>query len=173
MDDIVENVVETSDISDILLEEIANLKIKIRESRLRNNNLQRNLNENNISETELAQTETQTSMDKIRLNTVETELKEKKTQLESLNQQILIKESNDIRVKKLLHKLDKLETNYLEIRYNKNYDRSYSQRITSKLTILYILFNRNKGLKNALRNIKGYYSIKKNNLFDVGYYLKK
>ena len=172
MDNIVENVIETSNISNLLEEEIVNLKIKIHESKIQNNELQRNLNENNRIGSESAQTETQMSMNKTRLNTVETELKDKKTQLESLNQKILIKESNDVQVKKLLNKLDKIETNYLEIRYDKNYDRSYSQRITSKFTILNILLNRNKGLKNALANIKGYYSIKKNNLFDVGYYLK-
>ena len=58
------------------------------------------------------------------------------------------------------------------MRYHKNYDRSFEKRLSSKFTILYLLIKGNDGVKNAITNIKGYQSIKKNNLFDIGYYLK-
>ena len=173
MDNIVENVIEISHISKMLEDEVVDLKIRTYESKLRNDKFQSTFNENNIIQSESeSQIETRINRNKKRLNTVEKELKEKKTRIESLNQEILNIESNNIQVKKLLQKLDIIEPNYLEMRYRKNYERSYSQRITSKLTIFYLLLNGKKGLKNSLVNIKGYYSIKKNNLFDIGYYLK-
>ena len=52
-------------------------------------------------------------------------------------------------------------------------NRSTVQKLKTKFPSLYILLKINKiGLKNTLLNIKGYKSIKKNNLFDFGYYLK-
>lgn len=58
------------------------------------------------------------------------------------------------------------------MRYLNNEGRSLIQRLISIFPYLYILFNRkNKGIKNILRNIKGYYAIKKYNLLDIGYYL--
>ena len=52
-------------------------------------------------------------------------------------------------------------------------EKNIIQRLIFKFYPLYILFNRNNyGIKNALINIKGYKSIKKNQLFDKSYYLK-
>ncbi len=46
--------------------------------------------------------------------------------------------------------------------------------VTSKFPALYIILNINEtGVKNALINIKGHKAIKKNNLFDIDFYLKK
>jgi glycosyltransferase involved in cell wall biosynthesis len=51
--------------------------------------------------------------------------------------------------------------------------RKFIQSLLYKFPSLLILFNRkNTSFKNALINLKGYKSIKKNNLFDMGYYLK-
>lgn len=48
-----------------------------------------------------------------------------------------------------------------------------SQKLKSYVPSLYILFNRkNNDIKNALINIKGYKTIKKNQLLDESYYLK-
>jgi hypothetical protein len=48
-----------------------------------------------------------------------------------------------------------------------------THRIVFKFPKLYILFNRNnKGLKDAILNIKGYQAIKENGLLDIEYYLK-
>ena len=46
------------------------------------------------------------------------------------------------------------------------------QRLISKFPNLYIFFKDKYSLKNALVNIKGYRAIKKNNLLDLGFYLK-
>lgn len=51
--------------------------------------------------------------------------------------------------------------------------RSIKQRLISKFPSLYILFNiKDTGVKNALVNIKGYKSVKSNNLLDIEFYLK-
>ena len=69
--------------------------------------------------------------------------------------------------------IEDLRSNLFEIQYHKNYNRPFIQRIISKFPRLFILFNRNNhGFKNALINMKGFNAIKKNNLFDTGYYLK-
>ncbi len=58
-----------------------------------------------------------------------------------------------------------------EIEFKSN-SSSMKHRIISKFPSIYILFNSNSnGIKNALTTIKGYNTIKKNNLFDYGYYL--
>ncbi len=47
-----------------------------------------------------------------------------------------------------------------------------TNRIISKVPHLFIIFNRkNQGIKNTLINLKGYRAIKRNQLFDTGYYL--
>ena len=80
----------------------------------------------------------------------------------SLNKEVngLIKENID------------LKSNLYGIHY-KNMDRTIIQSLFYKFPTLKILLNKNNtGFKNALINVKGYKAIKKNNLFDIGYYLK-
>ena len=84
----------------------------------------------------------------------------------------IIKEKNNS-YKNLSTEIEDLRSNLFEIQYHKNYNRPFIQRVISKFPRLFILFNRNNhGFKNALINIKGFNAIKKNNLFDTGYYLK-
>jgi len=183
IDKIVKNVIQSADMVDILEKERNTQTIANNESEVKNNELRRNLHESktmmnnleeefNQSQNKLNQTESKLEMTGTRLNIVETDLHEKENQLESLNQQIKIIESNEILIRRLRKKLDTVKTNYLEMRYHKNYDRSLTQRLSSKFTILYLLIKGNGGINNAIINIKGYRSIKKNNLFDIGYYLK-
>ena len=69
--------------------------------------------------------------------------------------------------------MENLKSNLFEIQYYKNYNRPIIQRIISKFPRLFIVFNRNNhGFKNALTNMKGFNAIKKDNLFDIGYYLR-
>jgi len=68
-------------------------------------------------------------------------------------------------------KIKILLNDFYEMAYQNNNHRSLTQRLISKFPSLYIIL-KNKGLINSLITIKGYNSIKKNNLFDVGYYLK-
>mgnify|MGYP001220161347 CR=1 FL=1 len=80
----------------------------------------------------------------------------------SLNKEVngLIKENID------------LKSNLYGIHY-KNMDRTIIQSLFYKFPTLKILLNKNNtGFKNALINVKGYKAIKKNNLFDIGYYLQ-
>ena len=72
---------------------------------------------------------------------------------------------------KLTSEIENLKSNLFQFQYKNNYNRSLGQRLSSKLPSLFILLKSN-GIKNALINIKGYRAIKKNNLFDLGYYLK-
>ena len=119
----------------------------------------------NNTETKLDQTNT-------RLDLAETELQETGNRLELLNRKLFRMESNDELVKELQDKVDYIETNIAEMNYRNNYGRSFKQRLTSKLAVIYILLKRENGFKNAIINLKGYRAIKKNHLFDVGYYLK-
>ena len=76
-------------------------------------------------------------------------------------------------VKELNSHISRHEADFLEIEYLKNSGRPIFQRLISKFPSLYILFNMNEtGIKNALVNINGYRTIKKNNLFNIGFYLK-
>ena len=167
IDKIVKNVIQSADMVHLLEKERNAQIITYNESKAKNNELKRNLNESKTTlkhledeldqtETKLNQTKTNLKITETRLNVVETDLHEEESQLESLNNQIKIIESNEILVRKLRKKLDSIETTYFEMRYHKNYDRSYVQRLSSKFTILYLLLKGNGGIKNAITNIKGY-----------------
>ena len=69
--------------------------------------------------------------------------------------------------------IDNLWDQFFEMEYFEGKNRSSFQRFVSRLPSLYILSKVNRtGLKNLLVNIRGYRAIKKNNLLDLGYYLK-
>lgn len=83
---------------------------------------------------------------------------------------LLIRNEN-INSKKYLQ-IEKLN-NLLEKQLQITYKKTLHQRLFSKFPRLNILFNRNNtGIKNVYMNIKGYNEIKKNDLFDIDYYLK-
>ena len=106
------------------------------------------------------------------LNDFSEELYQTNDNLELLNNHIKYLES-DYRDEKLYNKVDNIEINVFEMRYLNNYGRSLKQRLISKFPSLYILLKPDKiGIKNKLINIKGYRAIKKNHLFNIGYYLK-
>jgi glycosyltransferase involved in cell wall biosynthesis len=88
---------------------------------------------------------------------------------------ILIEKNNEIenQLGKLRAQFDTLSNNLLEMKYHNGENRPLSQKFISMIPSLYILSMMNKtGIKNSLVNIRGYYSIKKNKLFDIGFYLK-
>ena len=106
------------------------------------------------------------------LNDIKEELHQTKDRLKILNNQVKYLES-DYRDEKLYNKVDNMEINVFEMGYFDNYGRSLKQRLISKFPSLYILLKPDKiGIKNKLINIKGYRAIKKNHLFNIGYYLK-
>lgn len=77
------------------------------------------------------------------------------------------------RFQELNYHINDLTFNVHRMKYSSNKSRSLKQRLISSFPSLYILLNKeNKGIKRALVNIKGYKVIKKNHLFDIGYYLK-
>ena len=87
--------------------------------------------------------------------------------------QIIIKlKDADNQYSEIKDGLNFLKAGFYELEYRNNKGRSLTQRLTSKFPSLYILFRRNNGFKNTLTTIKGYRAIKRNNLFDIGYYLK-
>jgi len=117
---------------------------------------------------------------KIRLNHAENKLEQIENQLMLSNKLIQEKQNFIVHAEKrekaaeeLNLQIDNLKASLIEMEYLNNKSRSITQRIISKFPGLYILLNINEtGLKNALINIKGYKSIKKNKLLDIGYYLK-
>jgi glycosyltransferase involved in cell wall biosynthesis/predicted nucleic acid-binding Zn-ribbon protein len=118
---------------------------------------------------------------KIRLNHAEHKLELIEKQLKLSNKLVQEKqnfiegvdEKRKKAVKELNREIDNIKNSLIEIGYSSNKCRSITQRLISKFPALYIFFNMNEtGLKNALVNIKGCRSIKKNKLVDTGYYLK-
>lgn len=78
----------------------------------------------------------------------------------------------DKQLKELKLQVNNLTEDIYEMRFDTGYGRSFIQRMISNFPSLYILLKGNNGIKNTLINIRGYNVIKKNNLFDEGYYLK-
>ncbi|OEC88529.1 class I SAM-dependent methyltransferase [Methanobacterium sp. A39] len=115
------------------------------------------------------------------IDEIENELKQTKNQLESSNKLVQEKQSiiDNIKkkkkktVKELNSQIDDLKVSLIEMEYLSNKDRPLIQRLISRFPSLYILFNMNEtGFKHALINIKGHNTIKNDNLFDIGFYLK-
>ena len=68
--------------------------------------------------------------------------------------------------------IDKLSADLCETRYLNHHGRSIKQRLETKFSTIYLMTKKKNGsIKNALINIRGYRSIKRNQLFDIGYYL--
>jgi len=89
----------------------------------------------------------------------------------------LIKQKNkllnlrDVELKEHDKEMENLKSNLCEFEY-KTKKRTLSKQIYFKFPILDIIFNKfNTSYKNILVNIRGYRAIKKQDLFDVGYYL--
>ena len=104
-------------------------------------------------------------------------LEEKGNELHEAHHQLQEKQRNleiaENQFKELSRQIDNLTIRFLEMGYLSNNGRPIIQRLISKFPSLYILFNRkNNSIKNALINIKGYRAIKKNNLLNIGFYLK-
>jgi len=75
--------------------------------------------------------------------------------------------------RELLSQNNSLKANFYEMRYASNMGRPLIWKFISKFPSTYILLNfRKTGIKNALLTIKGCRAIKRNNLFDIGFYLK-
>ena len=142
-EEIVKNCIKKADLLNSVEEERVKLKIAYSESE----------GQNKLLETKLGHLEGQLIQQK---ETYITAMEEKDRNIEELNSQI-----------------NNLKTSFYELSYLQNVGRPITQQLISKFPSLYILFKRhNKSIKDALINIKAYKSIKQNNLFDIGYYLK-
>lgn len=66
-----------------------------------------------------------------------------------------------------------IPTAIYKIRFSNNSDRTIKQRLESEFYFIYLLTKKkNKNIRTALINVRGYRSIKINKFFDIGYYLK-
>ncbi|AEG18598.1 glycosyltransferase [Methanobacterium paludis] len=147
---IVKSCIKKADLLNSLEEERVKLKIAYSESK----------GQNKLLETKLWHSESQLIQQK---EAYITAMEENQRNIEELNSQI----------DGLKSQINHLKSRFYEIDYLHNVGRPITQRLISKFPSLYIFSNRNtKGIKNALINIKAYKSIKQNNLFDIGYYLK-
>jgi hypothetical protein len=69
--------------------------------------------------------------------------------------------------------INKLSSDLYEMEYHYHKGRTIKQRLETKFYMVYLLTKKkNRGIKNALINIRGYRAIKNKQLLDVGYYLK-
>ncbi|MDO5852241.1 MAG: glycosyltransferase [Methanobacteriaceae archaeon] len=77
--------------------------------------------------------------------------------------------------KRILNELNKNQECIYESQYFQNHHRSLKSRLIGKLYPINLLlhFKQLGGIKNALLSIKGYNKIKKDNLLDIGYYLRR
>lgn len=173
-DEVVKKVISNADLLDILEEERISMLVNDKQQELQNDAIQRKLYGNvKTLKGELDRSVINLNKTETRLETVDEELKEAKISLKSLNEELLVLKSNENLAKQIITQMDTIESSILEKQYHDNSGRSFSQRLISKFPSLYILLKRdNNGLKKSLINIKGYRAIKKNNLFDIGYYLK-
>ena len=162
------------------LTEASNITIKSLEIReIHNSKDYSKLLSHNISDTISKLINTEKEVAEIGNKLIETEYKLEQTdkelnktrkQLETYHESFVKMEENE---KKILSQYDDLKANFYETQYLNNAGRPIIQRIYSLFPSLYILQEvRNSGIKNALINRKGYQSIKKENLLNIGYYLK-
>jgi len=131
----------------------------------------------NQTETELNQTETELNQTETELNQTETELNQKKSELRSANKLIrenaAIKLREEQQIKELNLQLNSISLEIYEMKYLSNHGRSIKQILESKLATIYLLTKKKNGsIKNTITNIRGHRAIKRNHLFDIGYYLK-
>ena len=132
----------------------------------RNKGLKNNLNDKTIKIDKLKNS---LKVSENHLKHTKKKLNETEHSLSLMNGVMSSIESNE---KIMSHQLESIKTSVIEMKYYDNFDRSFGQRMTSKFPSLYIILNNKKDIKNTLINLKGYRAIKKNKLFDVGYYLK-
>ena len=173
-DKIVKKVLSAAPLVDILEEERISMLVADKEQKLKCDEIQRDLYGNVKSlKGELNQSMGRLNKTETRLKIVNNEFEEAKIGLKSLNEELLSLKHNENLAKQLIKQMDTIESSILEKQYYDNSGRSYTQRLISKFPSLYMLLKRdNNSLKKKLINIKGYSAIKKNNLFDIGYYLK-
>ena len=73
----------------------------------------------------------------------------------------------------LAGKMVEIPSVVFELRYQSNMDRTFKQVMESRFYFIYLLTKKkNRNLKTAITNVRGYRSIKIHDLFDVGYYLR-
>jgi hypothetical protein len=69
--------------------------------------------------------------------------------------------------------INKLSSDLYEMEYHNHKGRTIKQRLETKFYMVYLLTKKkNRGIKNAIINIKGYRAIKNKKLLDIGYYLQ-
>ena len=145
------------------------LKNNLNDKTIKNDILTNNLK---VSGHKLEQTKKELKVSGHELEQTKTRLKDTEKSLAVINNVMSSIDSNEKIMNQMNSQLESINTSIIEVEYHDNINRSFSQRLISKLPSLYILLNNKKSIKNTLINLKGYRVIKKNNLFDVGYYLK-
>jgi len=141
-----------------LLDNIDDERIKIGDWRSKNWNKQRYLNENTPK---LEYPNDDVNPDHL-LNPTEYQIKS--------SNELILKRTEEL--KELNIHIKNITNIFYEMKFQNNSGRSISQRLISKFPSFYILRNSKiNDIKNVFFNLKGYNSIKRNRLFDIGYYL--
>jgi GT2 family glycosyltransferase/glycosyltransferase involved in cell wall biosynthesis len=186
---LIEKIINNIDFLTGLEDERLKLTIERNELKVQKNILQKDLKNNRLKNVKL---EDQLENQDLKLNQTKYLLKEKERQINEIETQLkqakeeiksskdLIKTSNELIIsmkgnEKKIEELNKhvnlLLNNVYEMGYYNNQGRSIKQRLTSIFSSLYILTHQNNGFKNIIKNIRGYNTIKRDHLLDIGYYL--
>jgi GT2 family glycosyltransferase/glycosyltransferase involved in cell wall biosynthesis len=148
--------------------------------------LNKNRSQSRKSEAEMAKTQKKLDNTQIKLKKINTQLDQTKSKLDQTEielklsnilvnqnkaQLVEFKRKEEKQLKELTIQINNVTNNFYEINYLNRNGMSIAQRIILKFPSFNIIRNSN-GIKNTIKNIKGYHLIKKNHLLDIGYYLK-
>jgi glycosyltransferase involved in cell wall biosynthesis len=163
---IVKNVIKSANLLDILEEKRIKSAIVYSELKSLIDSLEKKLNEEKSKRKEV---ENRLNELKMKNNSLEKKVNEEQIKLKHKEYKLKSYKKQEEQINELNLQIDTLKESFYKMRYLNNIGRSLTQRLISKFPKLYILLNS----ENALENINGYNIIKRNNLFDEGYYLKK
>ena len=139
-------------------------------SSLFSNNISNNISKVISTEKQLIEIGNKLNQTEYKLEQTDKQLNQTQKQLKAYHESFTKMEKTE---KKIFSQYDNLKAHFYETQYLNNNGRPINHRIISWFPSLYILLKMRKtGIKNALINMKGYQSIKKEHLLNIGYYLK-
>ena len=161
---------ESNESNEILENQLKELKIHL--EKLKNENYE-SKEHNSLLQDKLYHDKTKLEKIKIQLKQTENKLKLSNNLIQEKKNLISQMEKREKKtINKLNLQINVLTAGFLELEYSNNKNRPFVQRFISKFPRLYILFKNKTNIKKSLSDIKGYNAIKRDSLFDIGYYLK-
>jgi GT2 family glycosyltransferase len=180
INDLIDPIINSENLSNIQAQERENLDVLYFESKNEQKTLKKEYlkkqqeyqNQYNNSTQSALRLEKRLEHEQIRVNKSENRIEHLNKVINGNKDLIKLSEQKFSEFTEVNKQLDILRGKLFEMEYLKYSDRSFSQKLLSKFPSLFLLLKGNTGLKGTLKNIKGYEAIKRNNLFDLSYYLK-